>query len=1584
MKLKLPTKFADKNIDNFINDIYLNHKQFPTDKYHFDLTEVEFIGNQELLVLSALFKSFIGAKIDFEIDFFKKGVSTDQIKKRVKRQIIQFWQVWKIWKIVPNDNDYLKYFGIDGNSVEKLQKELDYYPKLSEIYLRHGVTPFISLDYINNYNEIEVQKVINPIYKLNSVIDDLLNVNKCHHPFTSNSLSTIVTEELFLNFLDHSLVSSFGGFKKIAFMSISFQSKIDNKKNSDKEIQIQKELNFKTECLPNTIDFFYDSTEKRYKNNSFIQFSFLDFGMGIVETLRSEFQVQNPQIIDFDDNDILRFAFNHDSSRHPIFVKENQVETFIPRGLFDALTVVRRYNGLLIVRSNYGKIIFDFSKSNDIDKAYSYFGDKVNYFPGTLISFYIPAIDDSSKINVSSIKPEFDFFKISVENRKYISINSIVENLDLDKEILYGKLLSELKKQVCSRNPSLVFISFKGCEQIEKRIIKKVIYFLLSDYDINYSNNVVILNPPSQDLMNEISYEILMLNDAIKNYKLHPLPLVEINDKLDDIKVNWLGIFDESDKRKLNELLYEQYSLAISDFNNHSNISGHLNAFDKYGNLVSNFPARSEILNFYKEANRIIVSNEIKHLLDKHNCLNVDTGKELYLCSGNYFQKVYIDLTNLIDDKNDCNIVTKHLFEKITNSVNNLNEYKFIGVTTTSRKILSSLESQGFIKSDDYLTIDNYNTLELDINIENIDIDKKYILICDLLSTGNLTNRLNSKFKELGSKIEYVAVVVSILNPEFETSKIFLRDFDNKIISLSNRIIPKFKRKDIREEIEGRQIIRINPYTNIPITLSIEETNFNDSIIFHSIISLNKETKEIKIENKFLDGITPESIQIGFYKFNNVIHPYFFNTELILNLISDTLLDDIFKKINNDKLTNDKIKLFYPRKSSIELFDFDSLKRVLTNQSIEEIEIERFGTSEGWRFPHNTDYVSQKVNDNICFILDDGSCSGDSLVQMINEISFYNANEIILLCFVGRVNDHKREFFSRLSGIKVQAGIQISLSIYFASHWHIPTYYLDENPNISETLWLKNLIDLQNIPRSIKNIASNIIKEIKPKNISNYKDYKYLPVHKQTGLLPKKELLLIREEIGKIIGYRFYKESFKFFDFFMQKYDVPKGIKIDRYKEIELLCATFIYEPYIYDKLVGVVPDVVEKIEEFVEVLIFSDQKIYDLLTYKWDKKDIVHLFFIVFKNEKLINKLTLERFKQLITFTQQRVSTINYILYKLTKYFPLSADEFDDKKFDHQIKSLIIKLMDDETIQTKEIKKFYNFIISLPSRDDFSSQLSKLRENYIKQQEDEYHIEKKSFNHNISQLIVTVREIISNIKNSNPITAIQTKVVRKCWYKILDFINPILSFSSSFKGYLLPYTYHELMVQTSELRFMVGFIEDTIMSNNEYMNDLEKLGTINKYITKIQDNFQLNSTFHQLIENSKSNLMNFIAQLRENFVLVAKIDESGTLYNSDDIILNIPKLYLEKLLISELIINMEKYLLKTESSIIYIMYSYPSENLLEIRLSNEILNHDSKNGNGEGIKCIKLMSDSPLFGLKYRSFTESGNYIQILTFNLN
>lgn len=478
MKIKFSNKFSDKHIDVLMDNIYWNFKSKHGDKYIFDFTEVEYIANQELLVLSSILTVFINHNVEVEILLFQKGVSTNDIPSRVKKQIIELWDVWEIWRIVPN-NEYIKYFGLDGNSIDRLKKSVGYYPKKKEIYNRFGVTPFVPLEFINNYDAIEIQKRIRQIFISVEVVKQLLIDNNCYHPFTSESLSSIISEELYLNFLDHSIESAFPGFNSFASMSISFKNKLKE------EHKYLNELNFNTEHLQEVKSFFYDSKKNEYLNRSYIEFSFLDFGTGIPNTLKN-------QLPNSSDSDILKFAFNHNSSRHPIYVKDDKPEDFIPRGLFDVLSIVKRYNGLLLVRSNYGKILYDFSKSNNIENAFSRFGDEKQFFPGTLISLYIPTIENQENLNESSIKPELVFQYINPKNKFYFNLNDVFKSVFSSKATLYSNYLQLLRKAILNNSdePSIVYLSFLGCN-IEDRIVRKLLIYLMTDYDINIRTNVI-------------------------------------------------------------------------------------------------------------------------------------------------------------------------------------------------------------------------------------------------------------------------------------------------------------------------------------------------------------------------------------------------------------------------------------------------------------------------------------------------------------------------------------------------------------------------------------------------------------------------------------------------------------------------------------------------------------------------------------------------------------------------------------------------------------------------------------------------------------------------------------------------------------------------------------------------------------------------------------------------------------------------------------------------------------------------------------------------------------------------------------
>lgn len=410
---KFPNKFTGNQLDNFIDRFYRFYSINKEDgDYEFDLSEVEWMSNQEMLVLTAIFKYLVETSVKFKVYFLKNG-STAQIDWRVANQIFQIWNVWKIYEIAP-EGEFQKYFDIHGNIVQDLEKRLGLKAPNSEIYDRYGITPFITLDNIAHYDNRLIGEMLSETYTLSRATNEVLQLHNCNMPFENHTLSSIITKELYENFLDHATQSVFSPAANFAFLSLSLVPKL--RMADGKDVQPILAKNFTEESNPEFKGFFYDEVGKRFKNKSLLQFSFLDFEPGIVSTLRDEYIKRNPANGNKSnakeiDSDVLKLAFAYDSSKDPI-EKRYLDKTVIPRGLYDLLSIVRRFNGLLIVRSNYGKIYFDFSKDSERFQDAKSFGDPSKFFPGTLITIFLPERNSSEKFDSSQIVvPNIEQFK---------------------------------------------------------------------------------------------------------------------------------------------------------------------------------------------------------------------------------------------------------------------------------------------------------------------------------------------------------------------------------------------------------------------------------------------------------------------------------------------------------------------------------------------------------------------------------------------------------------------------------------------------------------------------------------------------------------------------------------------------------------------------------------------------------------------------------------------------------------------------------------------------------------------------------------------------------------------------------------------------------------------------------------------------------------------------------------------------------------------------------------------------------------------------------------------------------------------
>ncbi|WP_282135751.1 hypothetical protein [Seonamhaeicola maritimus] len=1587
IKIEIPQKFAEKHIGSFMHDFYNCYRNYPNYTFYFDFTKSEWITNQNLLLLSSVIKYLYYSDAQLRI----RLLDFQNLNKRKVEQICELWYVWEFSSIFDKKaydfENYIETF--TDNTLKNLctNFKINFFKYKDKLFYtlyekQFSVVPFISLNHIENaVYENSMGAQLKPVYALNENINNQLNDSNCSHPFVSKTISAIITKELYDNFLDHfkKEKSLFNCNENWAFMSISLK-----RRHSNNNQKIFKE-NFEEEELEDAKTFFYNSKQKKFINEHLIQFSFIDFGSGIVETLLQQFAEEN-QIKQYglfdqiDDNEVLKYAFRHNTSRNPILDKYEKINKYIPRGLYALLVIVKRYRGILIVRSNYGKILYNFSEEKSInDSSIQFDGQKREYFPGTYISIYIPAWEKFSEFDKSVIQPEYRSLSIKHKPKDTQNINlfSIASELSTNPDIRYKSLIEQLYQKLSydEKVNRLTYINFFGVS--DRSIIEKTIFFLVGTYDVNYSNSIIIVHPPKRKIIEDINNEILELDkdNVIKDFKINPIPLIYLNIESQEIDLDWIGIFEEKDKQKLNDLLFDVHSLLLEDFNDGYKAIGNINTIDKYGNFISKIPVAKTLLEYYKKFENVI----IKEALKEHNCEKKDG---LYLCNGNYYQESFLQLTNVLNSREYGNIFSQILIQKIKlhligyyEKLNLKKDIKFIAITASSHKILKSLisnnkEKKYRIKKENCIFLESYLNSEQELS-NKIEQNKKYILVCDVISTGNITRKLDSIISQSKSELILVAVFVNTLDSTFKGYQHFKKRFidSNRFLYLHRNTIKKFNKRTLSSEQNKKELIRINPYTNIPIVLS-DKTTFNESILL-----TNKE---------FLECVDIDDLEIRLKLFNNLIHPFFFITSEILRKenqkikrrdYTNSLIYRIFTKLKEKDEYQEANYIFYPKHSDIESLEVEQLQietKIFGKGGVKYFELERYNPGNGWKFPHTVDYFRDEIKNEVVLILDDGSCSGDSLYQMANELSYYLPKTINIISIIGRVENHKREFFSKINTIKSKAYDEqsgkykiksIDVNIYFGAFWHIPTFFLEMNPYIEEYNWLEKLIDLQNTPMQIKAFAKNIKSEITPKSDEELHlkiskkvntDYKFFPKAKNQLIETKKEILIIRNEIGKIIGYRFYKESFDWFnDFINKSHDTDFK---DRFinQDIEHLLMCFIYEPYLYKHIIRIIPEIKEIVRKFIESIIFERINLNNFLNYEWSEKDIVHLYFIAYTDKSLVRNLTLNRFEKLVEYIGYE--NVNYILFKLLYYSPKN-----DKNYSGIFKELRRIIGNYSSQPNKKINLYKYFIASIPYGNTFNETIDYIGEEYQKILSTSAD-HKESIKAKLDSAASNIDTYVLNIGDTDISTGILFEAKEDLQH-VIEVMAKILTLSDTYPAYFSKfYTWFELNDNSLRNRYnsICNFLEDIDIIEIENIKKLLKHIREIKYrfcdINLAPYNIFLNPYTFDFTNLLKNHVQEFLAE-HPNYEININCDKEFNLA--------FPKYILEEIVIKNILSNFKEYA-DYNSSIAIQIYEKGSNTLIEIE--NKISKNSEKEGSYIGTHLIKNLNDCPSEIFNYRN----------------
>jgi len=1572
IKINIPKKFSEKQIGMFIDMFFKEYKKISANEiFFFDFTQTEWIANQNLLLISGLIKYLYKSKNNIQIKLFPEDVNL--MNERQAKQICQIWDVWKLYLIFDEQHFEKFVLNYENNIIPYLYDHFKL-PRNNELFDDNvSVIPFVSLNYITNARyENTMNAQLKPVYDLNQIVNNQLLEANCAHPFTSKTISAIITKELYDNFLDHfnKEKSLFNSYQDWAFMSISMKRKhkIDN--------QNLLQINFDQEELIESKSFFFNKKNNKFKNENIIHFSFIDFGSGIVDTLEDEFKKTTKDnssdlFPNKYHNNILKFAFNHNSSRNPILDKFDKIDEYIPRGLYDLLVIVKRYKGLMIIRSNYGKILYNFAETNKINDSYSFFdNDKVEFFPGTYISIYIPALirephEENFDYSVIRLEPELSNYQKEKSVRN-INLFEIVS--DLSKNAMRNKeLITKISEKLKFENDKnkLTYITFLGVN--DSNIIKKVIFFLIGTYEINENNSVIIVHPPQKEYIDKINSLISALDDdgVIQDFKINPIPLIYLSEEKKEILLDWIGIFNSKTKKRLNDLLFDANSFTLKeDLDNDYSSLGNTNLIDKFGNFNSKLPKERTLLEYYNRYETRLFDN----IIIEYDCEKKDG---IYLCNGNYYQDSFLQLSDVLNSRKYGNIIALLLYENIKRHLNKFynihnenNQIKFIAITASSHKILKliitqdQLNDEQVFSKENCLFLDSYLDFESEIK-NKLEANCQYILVCDAIATGKMAFKLDRIISENNSNLFCVAVFVNSISEKFETYNDFQNNFikKNRFISLFDKPISKFKRSELTDSQLNKEIVRINPYTNIPITLS-ESITFSDSVLLSN--------------SEFLECIDNNNIEIRFKLFNNIIHSYFFKTSEILKQESSKIISHdfahsiifkIFEKLK-DKINLENCNfIFYPKNSDIEYLKLEQLQietKILGKGGVKYIELERYNYENGWKFPHTTDYSRNEIENKEVLIIDDGSCTGDSLYQMITEVSYYNPKTINVLVIIGRIDDHKKEFFSKIKSLRSKnndneisenSERSINLNIFFGSHWNIPTLYKEINPLIEESNWFDKILKIQNTPRQIKTYAENIKNEITPKSdeeininkklIENI-DYKYFPKTKDQTINTKKEIITIRNEIGKIIGYRFYKENFIWFNSFIKNFENTNFENKETNKDIEHLLMCLLYEPYLYKRIIQIIPEIKELINNFIEILIFKNYDFSEKLNYKWSKTNLVFLYFIVYSDKDLLKDLTLARFELLSNFIG--IEKIDYILFKILYYSPKNKENYN---------FMFSKFRDiiDNCKTNKKINLFKYFISSIPYGESFEAIIKDLKTEYDK-------ILSTSSEHKESisaKLDLAASNIDTYIKNIDEIYYDIFTDVREDLKLVIDILGKILRLTDEYPSYFSKYiSWFEN--NDNSLRDRYNSICNLLEEIEQIkIDDLHK---ILKHIREIKDRFcQKGQVPYEIFINPYTfNIKNVIQNNIDDF----NLNNSDYQINFDyieKIDVAFPEYIFKEIVLKAIFNNFLEYADKND----FIHIRFKVDNgFLNIEIINRTLLKTIKRGSLIGTHWIKILNDCP------------------------
>lgn len=798
-------KFTQVNLEFFVSKYW--DDSFKAEGVNFDLSNTEWVSSEEITFLFSwmrrLKKNNVNVKI--QLPFTERGLGDiDEIalgrRRFLKYYLLSVWGMFRTGIALP------QFENISGFSEFAKQKGIFNYGK--------KIIPFKVIDtkynqkkdtVDTNYEIIKAKE--GGLFTIEEEIINLLNENDCYSPFENKVISDIITKELVINSMEHSGVNE-------SYFTTALKDKWEKPNTSyfidhfikEKELgtidfyrdkntlkkKITKEINAFSRARKEKLGKEYYpnlSSYEIFKNQSFLEFTYLDFGKGIPNTLKKEYKERiieeiivlkkiedkgeieslNSKKVDelisiikgeekegsrflnsfsnniFEetlDTQILEYAFLMESSKEPFDREDNPYYYLIPRGLYFVIDMVRRYKGLLVARSGYGKVIYDFSNRIKIvkrgDDSFGVITERIYvakdsiiktkdsnkaFFQGTMLSIILPQRktqefkrssvrsddyelnkvvfnrDDPDYFPAEIFKPEsYEYLNLAFEYKvaeTKIPISKFNTKLGIDN-IIFSSISNKLKD--LSNKNCLLFIDFDFIPVKNNNNILKILLYLSNNPMINERLKVVVTNLKDEDLIKLKEYEQLVfgaeredekendVNDDVP-FLFKPIPCIQLAktdiQSIEIKKIQWIGVRKKEDVKILTDLFFGNIepTSGIPLYKTDDDWAYEGNVVTKH--IDRAYSIFTDIDDLVKKANHSKISQLEDWLIEeiKDGDVDVKPDEEPYyfLTSKGSYQKKYLSLYETLNYKYAAQYFAQYLLEKYINQfISNHVDYKHL------------------------------------------------------------------------------------------------------------------------------------------------------------------------------------------------------------------------------------------------------------------------------------------------------------------------------------------------------------------------------------------------------------------------------------------------------------------------------------------------------------------------------------------------------------------------------------------------------------------------------------------------------------------------------------------------------------------------------------------------------------------------------------------------------------------------------------------------------------------------------------------------------------------------------------------